>query len=171
MNYQEKKQELIKLRKEILSDYQAFYEKTVKYAEDTRLENISRKVKSIIAAVLYIEHPDNKEVINALRQDIVDNKGERKENDVESSKNDEIIEYYKSLFIKSLKYSGFSLELANARLLPHEMVDFIKFISNDIESMKITSLLTALMYVEYPNNPEIVATLRRDMFMNKHGRK
>ena len=37
--------------------------------------------------------------------------------------------------------------------------------------MKITSLVAALMYVEYPEDKEVSAALRRDININKHGRR
>jgi len=57
------------------------------------------------------------------------------------------------------------------RLVLSEIMDFQRFIADEVDSMKITSLIAGLLYVEYPNDPEVVASLRRDMTINKYGRK
>lgn len=89
MNYQKKKDQLIKLRNEILKEYQALYDKTIQYAETEMADEsvvgrdiFGNKVTSLIVALLYVNNPDNKEVISKLREDIVQNKLGRKEENV-----------------------------------------------------------------------------------------
>jgi len=60
MNYQKKKDQLIKLRNEILKEYQALYDKTIQYAETEMADEsvvgrdiFGNKVTSLIVALLY----------------------------------------------------------------------------------------------------------------------
>ncbi len=179
MNYQKKKDQLIKLRNEILKEYQALYDKTIHYAETEMADEsvvgrdiFGNKVTSLIVALLYVNNPDNKEVISKLREDIVQNKLGRKEENVKESKiRDEILKDYQELLIKSLRYGHYASELSNMKLVLSEIADFQRFISDEEDSMKITSLIASLLYVEHPNDSEVVATLRRDIAINKYGRK
>lgn len=179
MTYKDKKEKLIKFREEVLKNYQVLYDKTLEYAKSSMADSkivgediFGSKVASLIISLLYVEHPSNKEIINALREDIKRNKNGRTERTVEYTEiREEILKKYQELFLLSMQYGSSALELSNMRLLLSEAEDFRRFIESDVDSMKVTSLIAALMYVEYPTNPEIVTSLRRDMFINKHGRK
>ena len=61
MNYNKEKQKLIKLRTEILKDYQTLYDKTIQYAEAEMADQeavgidiLGNKVTSLIVTMLYV---------------------------------------------------------------------------------------------------------------------
>lgn len=84
---------------------------------------------------------------------------------------DEILRDYQSLLAKSLKLGSISSELYGIASLTGNVTDFVKFVETDLDTMKATSLVAALMYVEYPEDKEVVQTLKRDIDINRNGRK
>ena len=84
---------------------------------------------------------------------------------------EEILKEYKKLLTKSLQYSMEMTSVLEMGLTIQEYADFRKYIAGEIDSMKITSLIAALLYVQFPENDDTITKLREDMYINKYGRK
>ena len=83
----------------------------------------------------------------------------------------EILDKYKSLLTDVLYFGREVTSMSQSDFTMEELRDFERFVSQDRDTMKITSLVAALMYVEYPEDKEVSAALRRDININKHGRR
>ena len=78
----------------------------------------------------------------------------------------EILEKYKIFFSEVMVLGKDINKLENEVNHPCQEIDIFQFYTNDSEMQKIFRLMSALMYVEKPNDKEIVESLRENIKIN-----
>lgn len=82
------------------------------------------------------------------------------------NKNKALLKEYEVLFCKTMKLAVEMSNIDRLPLLPFEMIDWLKFVSNDAEMEKFTRLVAALQYVQTPEDRNVVYNLKENIELN-----
>lgn len=95
---------------------------------------------------------------------------EEKKNEL-INKREILMKEYKALFYKAMRLAAEIGAMDELPLSPHEMLDWVKFISCDEEMEKFTRLVIALQYVQSPEDRNVIYNLRENIKINSSRRK
>lgn len=77
-----------------------------------------------------------------------------------------LLQRYESLLVDTLEFGSSISHIFECDMDISEAIDWLKFACNDENMKKINRLMAALMYVEYPDDKEIINTLQENIALN-----